>query len=272
MKIESLDIKRGITTGLDVAFILKNPAKAELLNKQPEIQSFIKPLLRGKDITKYLLKPSGLSLLFIPWHFPLHLDKNINGSSVEAETALQKQFPSLYSHLEEFKDKLSNRNKEETGIRYEWYALQRCANTYYDDFEKDKIVWGLISGNWGFSYDNDCHFLTSASFFITSSAIPLKFILALFNSDLYRYFFIKIGEYTAGGAYVLKKTTIEKFIIPTIDEAVQKSIIEKVDKVMELKQKGEDTLILVNEIDDLIYAIFDITEEDQKVIKEQLNG
>ncbi|EMP17068.1 type II restriction-modification enzyme, partial [Fusobacterium nucleatum CC53] len=28
-------------------------------------------------------------------------------------------------YLLKYKDSLSNRNKEETGIRYEWYCLQR---------------------------------------------------------------------------------------------------------------------------------------------------
>lgn len=266
-EIDSLDIKRGITTGFDDAYVLKDNAKSDLIKAQPEINSIVKPLLRGKDITKYAIKPSGLNLLFIPWHFPIQDDKNISGSSKEAENEFKKLYPFLFSYLEQFKDKLSGRNKDETGIRYEWYALQRCANTYYDDFEKEKIVWGLITGNWGFSFDDKGHFLTSASFFITSKVISLKFILALFNSNLYKYYFIKVGEYTAGGAFVLKKTTIEKFIIPSIELKLQQPFIQLVDQIIEAKQQAKETTDLEKKIDELVYKLYDITEEEQKLIE-----
>ncbi len=263
----SLDIKRGITTGFDDAFIVNDKAKSELIKNQSEIINFVKPLLRGKDITKYSLKSGGLNLLFIPWHFPLHYDKSINGSSKEAENEFLKSFPILYNYLLKFKEQLSNRNKEETGIRYEWYALQRCANTYYDDFSKEKIVWGLISGNWGFSFDDKGHFLTSASFFITSKTISLKFILALFNSNLYKYYFVKTGEYTAGGAYVLKKASIEKFIIPIIEVKEQIPFIDLVEKIIAEKQQGKDTSEHEKKIDELVYKLYKLTEEEIKIVE-----
>lgn len=267
--IKTLDIKRGITTGFDDAFILNDSAKNELLKNEIKSKEIIKPLLRGKDINKFAIKPNGLSLLFIPWHFPLHKDETINGSSDLAEKQLNKDHPFLYKHLNVHKDKLSDRNKAETGIRYEWYALQRCANTYYEDFNKHKIMWGLISGNWGFALDEEKHFLTSASFFLTSEVIPLKFLLALFNSELYRYYFIKIGEYTAGGAYVLKKTSIEKFIVPSISDKEQKPFIGIVDKILIAKQQGKASKELEKELDDLVYKLFDITIDEQKIIEGQ---
>ena len=33
----------------------------------------------------------------------------------------------------EYKEPLSKRNKAETGIRYEWYAMQRWGAKYWDD-------------------------------------------------------------------------------------------------------------------------------------------
>jgi len=211
--IEDLEIKRGITTGYDDAFLIE---KSHLLNTSyPEIS---KSILRGKDIKRYELSESGLSLLFIPWHFPLHLDESISGASQDAEESLKIKYPQLYEHLLKHKDRLSNRNKSETGKRYEWYALQRCAASYYELFDKPKIVWGLITGNWGFSLDESGNFLTSSSFFLTSNNINLKFLLGLLNSKLYKFYFKNVGEQTAGGAYVLKKTSVEKFIYPSIKE------------------------------------------------------
>lgn len=267
-QLESLDIKRGITTGFDDAFIIDEVKKNDLVKSEKQIELITKPLLRGKDILRYQLKPKNLSLLFIPWHFPLHKDASINGNSEKAESELKLKYPVLHSHLQNYKAKLENRNKTETGIRYEWYVLQRCANTYYEDFEKEKIVWGLISGNWSFSYDNDGHFLTSASFFITSNELPIKFILGLFNSKLYKYYFEKVGEYTAGGAFVLKKTTIEKFIIPNCSKEKQGNIIKLVDEILKEKKENKKTDSLEKQIDELVYKIFDLTEEEIKTIEE----
>ncbi|KAA6309310.1 hypothetical protein EZS27_039169, partial [termite gut metagenome] len=67
---------------------------------------------------------ADLWLIYIPWHFPLHKDSFITGASAKAELEFQKEYPDIYSHLLRYKKQLSERNKVETGIRYEWYALQ----------------------------------------------------------------------------------------------------------------------------------------------------
>lgn len=55
---------------------------------------------------------------FIPWDFPLHEDKSIQGSSEKAERAFQEKYSVIYNHLWQHKEKLSKRNKAEAGIRY----------------------------------------------------------------------------------------------------------------------------------------------------------
>lgn len=96
------------------------------------LAEIISPILRGRDIKRYGYNWAGLYLIWIPWHFPLHLDSSIQGVSEKAEIAFKLQYPSVYQHLLQYKDKLSARNKAETGIRYEWYALQRWGANYWD--------------------------------------------------------------------------------------------------------------------------------------------
>ncbi|GIW21746.1 MAG: hypothetical protein KatS3mg068_0753 [Candidatus Sericytochromatia bacterium] len=147
LKDWDVKINRGVKTGLNEAFIIDTNKKNEILNncktteERQKTEQIIKPILRGRDIKRYSYQWAGLWIIFIPWHFPLHEDKNIQGSSIKAEEEFKKQYPCLYNYLLNYKDKLFQRNKDETGIRYEWYALQRCANTYYQEFEKEKVVW-----------------------------------------------------------------------------------------------------------------------------------
>lgn len=211
--ITGIDIKRGVTTGYDPAFIVANENLGVFLNKD-----FVKPLLKGKEIKKYLFKSSNSSLLFIPWHFPLEKDRTITGASAVAEQKLQNLYPELYSHLKNHHKGLSTRNQSETGIRYEWYALQRCAASYFEQFDETKIIWPLTADQWGFALDNNQHYLTSGGFFLVSEKYSLKTLLAILNSKVLEYYFRFIGVMTAGGAYTLKKATIELLPIATTEK------------------------------------------------------
>ena len=257
-KVDTIQIRRGITTGFDGAFVIDN--NSSIYNSE-----LARTFLRGKDIHRYNTTENKLKLLFIPWHFPLHNDDSINGASQIAEDAFQESYLEEYKHLSSFKSDLSKRNKSETGIRYEWYSLQRCAASYYDLFNNDKIVWGLISGGWDFALDNKKCLLTSASFFLTSDDLPLKYILALFNSKLYQFYFSIIGEKTAGGAFVFKKATIEKFLIPQ-NLNFMNEIISKVDGILTI---GKNDLI-ENDIDNLVYKTFELTDEEIKIIENSI--
>jgi len=255
---DSIQIKRGITTGYDAAFIINK--SNELFNSH-----LAKNFLRGKDIHRYEIEENDLKLLFVPWHYPLHKDESVSGASELAENTFKNKYNKEYEHLKSFKTELSNRNKSETGKRYEWYALQRCAASYYPLFNEEKIVWGLISGGWDFAFDNNGNLLTSSSFFLTSDTISLKFILALLNSNLYKFYFSIIGEKTAGGAYVFKKTTIEKLLIPN-----DMSKVEELNQIVELILKEASNVKkdeLENNINQLVYSIYDLTENEINLIE-----
>ena len=132
LKDWDIQINYGIKTGCNEAFIIDKAKKDELIALSPNSVDIIRPILRGKDIKKYGYNFAELYLLFIPWHFPLHRNTNITGASKEAEQAFQREYPAIYKHLLQYKEQLSNRNKAETGIRYEWYALQRFGSNYMD--------------------------------------------------------------------------------------------------------------------------------------------
>ena len=133
---------RGIVTGFNDAFLINSQIKKQLIKEDSKNTQVIKPFLIGKDIQRYSPLLSDKSLLYIPWHYPLHEDNSIEGASVIAEKSFAKNYPSLYQYLENFKTELSNRNTAETGIRYEWYALQRYGPNYSKEFENVKICWG----------------------------------------------------------------------------------------------------------------------------------
>ena len=173
--------------------------------------------------------------------------------------------------LKKHKNKLTKRNKTETGIRYEWYAMQRQAASYIDFFGKEKIIWALTSNKWGFCLDNEKYFLTSGAFFLISEEIPIKFILAVLNSKLMQFYFSAIGVMTAGGAYTLKKTTIERFTLPFVEEKEINDIIEKTNEIIRLKNIDINTDIkkIESQIDKLMFKNYGLTEKEINIVNDK---
>lgn len=132
LKEWDINIYRGILTGYNEAFIIDGETKDELIEKSPKNAEIIRPILRGRDIKRYGYEFADLWLIYIPWHFPLHKETSIVGASEKAELEFQKEYTDIYNHLLKYKEQLSNRNKAETGIRYEWYALQRWGANYME--------------------------------------------------------------------------------------------------------------------------------------------
>ena len=269
--IKTIQIRRGITTGYDKAFIINSRTYNKLIKKDENNEKIIKPLLKGKDIKKYYYKYDDLWLIYINWHFPLHKDKSISGASKKAEVNFQSNYKALYNYLKKHKNKLTKRNKTETGIRYEWYAMQRQAASYIDFFGKEKIIWALTSNKWGFCLDNEKYFLTSGAFFLISEEIPIKFILAVLNSKLMQFYFSAIGVMTAGGAYTLKKTTIERFTLPFVEEKEINDIIEKTNEIIRLKNIDINTDIkkIESQIDKLMFKNYGLTEKEINIVNDK---
>ena len=245
-----IQINYGIKTGCNEAFIIDKAKKDELIALSPNSVDIIRPILRGKDIKKYGYNFAELYLLFIPWHFPLHRDTNITGASKEAELAFQREYPAIYKHLLQYKEQLSNRNKAETGIRYEWYALQRFGSNYMDDFNKQKVAWARlmrIAKNAPDSFprfalvDAEHYVLDSLCFFTGKN---IEYLIQVLNSEYAAYYFFKNIAILDNGGMQMRQQYVESIPLPKI--VVNKDICN---------------------IDKLIYAAFNFNDEEQVFIK-----
>ena len=174
LKDWDIQINYGIKTGCNEAFIIDEAKRAEILSncqsddERERTEAIIRPILRGRDIRRYGYDWAGLYIVYIPWHFPLHLDPTITGASEKAEEAFKTSYPSVYNHLEGYKDILKKRNQAETGIRYEWYALQRWGANYWEEFEKPKLFYADICRQLNFCYSEEYVICSNSAYFISS--------------------------------------------------------------------------------------------------------
>lgn len=100
------------------------------------------------------------------------------------------------------------------------------------------------------------------------SAKNLYYLLGILNSKM--FYFAHNAFYVGGGIDgEITLFTLEKFPIPKIDPKNKKladKITACVNKILESKSQGNDTNDLENQIDDLVFELYDLDSTDIKTI------
>ncbi|GAA8706781.1 class I SAM-dependent DNA methyltransferase [Helicobacter pylori] len=276
LKDWDIQINYGIKTGANEAFIIPTEKREEILNacktqeERKRTEALIKPILRGKDIKRYSYEWAGEWVIFIPWHFP---NTGSPKSMEKNEQDFSIHYPIIYAHLLSHKDKLLKRNKDETGKRYEWYCLQRWAANYYQEFEKEKIVYPCIMAKEPcFVYEEKGFYAPAPANIITGDKMEIKYIIALLNSKC--IYFAMRKFYMGGGIEgELKTNNLEKIPIPKItpqNQELAHKITDGAKQILALKEKDPkaNTQKLEKEIDALVYQLYNLTDEEIKIIEE----
>ena len=265
LKEWDIQINYGIKTGYNEAFIISTDKREEILaNCQTEEErqrtaELIRPILRGKDIKRYGYEWADLWLIYIPWHFPYQFDASIQGASDKAEKAFKEQYPAVYSHMLQYKEPLSKRNKAETGIRYEWYAMQRWGAKYWEDFSKPKIIYPNMTKYMPFVFDDKSYVTNQKCFIITGKYIA--FLTAFFNSSLFKFCFRDSFPELQGGTRELSKIFFDKIPVCKVTDIQEKLFHEFIDDIQNKYTKDKAI-----EIDTLIFDLYNLTSEEREAI------
>ena len=264
LKDWDIQIYRGILTGYNEAFIIDGKKKDELIAEDPKSAEVIRPILRGRDVKRYGYENQDLWLLFIPWHFPLQDDPTITGSSEIAEKEFEKQYPAVYNHLLKYKAELLARNKAETGIRYEWYALQRWGAKYWGNFSKKKIMYPNMTKYLPFYLDDKGFMQNDKSFMITGNL--LSYLVAFLNSSLFKYCFKDNFPELLGGTREVRKIFFDKIPVKQVDDSVDEKFNQIITEIQNKKENGLNTLYLEKEVDQMIFDVYDLTDDERNAI------
>ena len=271
LKDWNIQINYGIKTGFNDAFIISTEKRDEILaNCQTEDErvrtaELIRPILRGRDIKRYGYDWAGQWLIYIPWHFPYQFDESITGASEKAEKAFKEQYPAVYNHMLEYKEPLSKRNKAETGIRYEWYAMQCWGAKYWEDFSKPKIIWGEISDKSKFAFDFLGEYIPEAtSFYMKGECI--EYLLSALNSSVSEWLFSKVGTTTGVGTIRWKKYTIEQLIVAKLSTEQLNTHLAAFNDLKVGKMSITDFECFSNK---LMYDVYKLTSDKIQYIENQ---
>ncbi len=277
LKDWGIQINYGIKTGCNEAFIIPTEKRDEILKNCDDTQKdekgmserertkeLIKPILRGKDIKRYSYEWADL------WVINTH-----NGYTSALKSKIPPidiaKYPAIKVHLDAHYDTIVTRSDQGDTP----YHLRNCA--YLEDFEKEKIVYGEIVQEPRFYLDNgECElggFYAEATSFILTGE-HLHYLLGMLHSKLITFAFKTF--YAGGGlgesGYRYKKAFIERLPIPKITEKNQelaRKITDCAERILKSKEKDPkaNTQRLEKEIDALVYQLYNLTDEEIKIIE-----
>ena len=265
LKDWDINIYRGILTGLNDAFLIDTRKRNEILSKcdseeeRKRTADVIRPILRGRNIKKYGYDWPNQWLIYIPWHFPCQFDETIKGASDKAEYCFREHYPTIYEHLLKYKDALSKRNKSETGIRYEWYAMQRWGANYWEDFLKPKIMYPNMTKYLPFYYDENSFYQNDKSFMITGK--HLSYLTAFLNSSLFKFCFVDNFPELLGGTRELRKIFFDKIPVKKVSDNVDAEFRKL---VLDIQADYSDEK--AKTIDQKIFDLYGLTPEEREAI------
>lgn len=243
-------LKGSISNG-DGIFVLSNAEfeAKKFLAKEKEI---IKPYFTTDQLQKYFGSPENT-------HWIIYTKSDINKPDKKTKKVPLDSYPKIKQHLDTFKSVITS--------DFGPYGLHRAREQYF--FEGEKImVTRKCPKEPIFTYtDFDC-FVSQTFFVIQSNRINLKYLTGLLNSKLVAFWLRKKGK-MQGNAYQLDKEPLLEIPIYKPADKDANEIAKLVDKIISLKQQGKDSSEQEKKIDELVYKLYDIKPDEQKIIEGQ---
>lgn len=261
LKDWDIEIRRGILTGLNDAFIISTETRNKILNncenedERTRTEKLIQKVLRGRDIKRYTYDWADL------WLINSHNGyKNVDAIDVVND------YPSVYKHLLQYEKKASKRGDKGK----HWTNLRNCA--YLDEFEKEKIIYPNMTKFMPFIYA-DYPIYTNQKCFILCGK-DIKFITSIFNSKFFDNFYRQIFPELQGGTRELNKVIFETVCIPKPNNQ-NMDIVQRLetlcDEMHQLHTDTQNNQNIINEndieINNLVYKLYKLTEEEINIIE-----
>jgi adenine-specific DNA-methyltransferase len=229
-------------------------------------QDLIKPWYKSSDIKRYYTNSLNKYELVVT-------------NFIKSE----KDFPKFFNYLHKFKDVLINRSQMEHCL--DWFDLHQIRMKDKNKtgeikkmiFDYPKIVAPQRSNENTFGYNESPWYAASDVFFITSKEVHnvnLKYILALLNSKLFYQWLYHRGK-RKGETLELIATPLSEIPIKIIKKEDQKPFVDLVNKILTITSRTdydphnppEEQKALEKEIDQMVYQLYGLTEDEIELVE-----
>lgn len=147
--------------------------------------------------------------------------------------------------------------------------LKNISNERFKETRSEKIIVAGMSKEIEAVYDKGEYLAGKSTQLILEKDknISLKYILGLINSKLLVFFFKKMFNSLSmsGGFFTIGKEQLSN--LPIIIDKNQKRYIQLVEEIIELKKLNKDTQDLEEKIDEMVYDLYGLTEDEKELIR-----
>lgn len=224
--------------------------EVENLNLLKNEKILLKPIFESDNIQKYFVKRYN-------YFWVIYTNSSFkNPNSMD-------DYPNLKKHLDKFQNVITSDNKP--------YGLHRARDEKFFTGSPRIVALRKCVGEPKFSYvDFDCY--VSATFYvIKTQRINVKYLTAILNSKLIAFWLKHKGK-MQGNNYQIDKEPLLN--IPIVDtnsknKKLADELINLVDEILKAKEqnKNANTQELENKINSLVYKLYNLTEDEIKIIE-----
>ena len=239
---KKLNNKYPISSGI---FVLSKEEKDKLNLTQKE-NEIIRPFFTTEELHKYYGNPNNKL-----WIIYSKSDMNKNISN----------YPNIKRHLDIFKEIITS--------DFRPYGLHRARDEAF--FIGEKIISLRKCVSPFFTYtDFDCY-VSQTFFIIKTKRINMKYLTGVLNSKVIAFWLWHKGK-RQGNNFQIDAEPLLNIPLPPITQANQSIITQieaLVDKILSAKKSNPqtDTSQWEKEIDKLVYSLYELTEEEIKIIE-----
>ena len=199
---------RGVTTGLNEAFVVNQETRNKLIVGSPETESLLKAFIRGEDLRPWYQVHDGLWLITLPNDWTQKQFKDV-ASEADAWNKFQTKYTALTEHLLHYEAQA--RIRQDQG-RY-WWELRPC--NYYSAFEQPRIHSTKVSLFPKFSLSDETSYAGNTSYVLPVPDMETGFyLLGLLNSHVCEYFCRSVFAAKANGYYEVQPEPLSRFPVP----------------------------------------------------------
>lgn len=264
LKDWNVQIYRGVLTGCNEAFIISTEKRNEILarcqseDERKRTDELIRPILRGRDIKRYSYDWADFWLIatFPSKHYDIDMYPAVKEYLLSFGIERLEQTGKTYI----FNGETINARKKTNN---KWFEIQDSVS-YWEDFYRQKIVWGEISDRSKFAFDNSGAFIPEATTFLMTGE-HLPYLLCILNSPLSEWCFSKVGTTTGVGTVRWKKFKIQELIIPKV--TLQDEIFFT-KKVKDFINKKTDISDFTHSVNNYLYSIVGLSKEEKSYVED----
>lgn len=257
----------GIQTSADSFYHLtKLPSNnwySKIENQNINIEeTYLRPLVTGKDVNRYV------SPIIKKYLLHLYDEKNLSLFKINH---IELETPNTFYYLKRNENFLRAREKGKMD-NDGWFGYNYPKNLEKQTLPKIGVGQTVQKLECFLDEKGDFYFHNVRVNGITpmSSDLDIKYLLGCLNSKALSFYFTNTAKPKDNGYYEANKQFIEPLPIKVIELENQLQIAEIVNQILLHKKQDQniDTTKLENQIDQLVYELYGLTEEEIKIVEE----